>query len=344
MSQEFPLSTMQAAVIKEHGGPEVLDVRQVKRPAPGRGKVSVRVGACALNHLDIFVRRGMAGIEFKFPHVSGGDVAGWVDSVGEEVDDGIVGSTVLIDPLIDGHALGEGPDWGGLEEYVVVPADNVIELPSDAIDIQRYAALPIAYGTAHRMLFSRARLASGETVAVLGAAGGVGVACVQLAHRMGARVIACSSSDDKLAGLRALGADETVNVSQVDFSREIWALTEKKGADVVIDYNGQATWPGSIRCTGHGGRLVTCGATTGYDAVTDLRYVWTRELNIMGSDGWERKDILALVDLVRQGELDPVIHAVYPLSRIREAEADLEERRALGKVMVVPDGQLNATN
>lgn len=330
------MATMKAALIREHGGPEVLQLDEVERPWPGPGEILVRIGACALNHLDIFVRRGMPGMSFTFPHVSGGDIAGWVEAAGDAGGEHLVGRMVLIDPLVDGHALGEGP-WGGLAEYIVVPAENAMVLHEANPDLKRYASLPIAYGTAYRMLFTRADLRAGETIVVLGAAGGVGVACVQLAHSIGARVIACSSSDDKLARLRTLGADETINTGREDFSRRVWTLTGKQGADVVVDYNGKDSWPGSIRATRRGGRLVTCGATTGYEAVTDLRYVWTRELAILGSDGWTRADLQALLDLVQRGELEPVIHAVYPLSRIREAEAEIEERRTFGKVVVVPD-------
>lgn len=331
---------MQAALIREHGGPEVLDIGKVERPSPKSGEILVRVGACALNHLDIFVRRGMPGVHFSFPHVSGGDIAGWVESAGDAEGEPLVGSAVLIDPLVDGHALGEGP-WGGLADYIVVPAKNAIPIDEPNTDLKRYAALPIAYGTAYRMLFTRAHLQPGETMVVLGAAGGVGVACVQFGSRVGARVIACSSSDEKLARLRTLGAEETINTASEDFSRRVWGLTGKQGADVVVDYNGKDTWPSSIRCTRHGGRLVTCGATTGYEATTDLRYVWTRELAILGSDGWTRDDLRAIVQLVCDGEIDPVIHGVFPLSRIREAEAEIEERRAFGKVIVVPDRVLN---
>jgi alcohol dehydrogenase len=330
------MTTMQAALIREHGGPEVLEVREVERPTPGAGEVLVRIGACALNHLDIFVRRGMPGMRFSFPHVSGGDIAGWVDAAGDAAGEHLLGSAVLIDPLVNGHALGEGP-WGGLAEYIVVPVQNALPIGGSDTDLTRYAALPIAYGTAYRMLFTRARLQASETMVVLGAAGGVGVGCVQFGSRIGARVIACSSSDEKLARLRTLGAAETINTGTEEFSRRVWDLTGKQGAEVVIDYNGRDTWPGSIRCTRHGGRLVTCGATTGFEAVTDLRYVWTRELDILGSDGWTRDDLRAILDLVDEGEIVPVIHGVYPLSRIREAESEIEERRAFGKVVVVPD-------
>jgi NADPH:quinone reductase-like Zn-dependent oxidoreductase len=187
------------------------------------------------------------------------------------------------------------------------------------------------------MLFTRAELTSGETLVVVGASGGVGVACVQLAKRIDARVIACTSTDGKAERLRALGADETVVAPDGQFGRAVWDHTGRKGADVVVDYSGKDTWPQSLRCVSKGGRLTTCGATTGYDAVTDLRYLWVREIDIRGSDGWTREGLVTLRDLVAAGELRPVIHGVFPLSRAREAYAELEERRAFGKVVVVPD-------
>jgi alcohol dehydrogenase len=334
------VTLMQAAFIREHGGPEVLELGEIERPSPGHDEILVKVGACGLNHLDIFVRRGMPGVRLALPHTSGGDIAGWVEAAGDERWAPLIGKMVLLDPLVGHHALGENLK-GGLAEYVVAPAENAILLDGSPGDLTRYAALPIAYGTAYKMLFDRALLRSGETLLVLGAAGGVGVACVQFGRRVGARVIASSSSDQKLTRLRELGAQETINTGREDFSRRTWELTGKRGADVVVDYNGQETWPGSIRCTRHGGRLVTCGATTGFEAVTDLRYVWTRELDILGSDGWTRTGLEAIVNMVRDGELEPVIHRVYPLSRVREAFAELEERRAFGKVIVVPDGVMD---
>jgi alcohol dehydrogenase len=327
-------TAMQAAVLREHGGPEAFEVEEIERPEPGEGEILVRVLACALNHLDIFVRRGMPGVNLPLPHVAGGDIVGVVE-VGDER---LAGQTVLLDPLVGRHALGEGL-WGGLAEYVVAPAVNAIPLGPDPGDLHRYAALPIAYGTARRMLFVRARLESAETLLVLGATGGVGVACVQLASAHGARVIACSSSPAKLKPLRELGAAEVVD-TRGDWSSEVWRLTDKRGADVVVDYIGRDTWPASIRCTRREGRLVTCGATSGFDAVTDLRYVWTRELNVLGSDGWRREDLDSLVSDVRERRLDPVLHGVFPLSRVRDAVAELEERRAFGKVIVVPDAVL----
>jgi NADPH:quinone reductase-like Zn-dependent oxidoreductase len=289
--------------------------------------------------LDVFVRRGMPGVHLELPHIPGGDVVGIVDALGEGASEPGVGQLVLIDPMVDGGALGEHFP-GGLAEYVVAPAGNAILLEAGYIgrsDVARFAALPIAYGTARRMLFERARVKRGETVVVLGAAGGVGVACTQLASAAGARVVACSSSAAKLTRLTELGAAEVIDTSGQDFSARVWKLTGRVGADVVVDYLGADTWPGSIKALRPGGRLVTCGASTGYRAETDLRYVWTRELDILGSNGWARHDLVELVGQVRRGELEPEVHGVFRLSDVRAAVAELEERRAIGKVIVVPD-------
>lgn len=327
---------MWAAVIERHGGPENLSYRQIDRPEPGPGEVLLRVRYCGLNALDFFVRRGVPGIHVTLPHISGGDVVGEI-----VVGDGPLGyqpgTLYLVDPLIDGAALGEDRP-GGMAEYVAVPAANLIPLPQADPRPERYAALPIAYGTAHRMLFTRARLAPGETVAILGAAGGVGVACIQLARRVGATVIACSSSAAKLRRLQELGANEVIDTSQADFSAEIWRLTGKRGADVVVDYIGKDTLAASVRATRAGGRIATCGASSGAEATIDLRYVWVREIDLVGSDGWRRSDLDALVGMVGRGELDPVIDSTFPLERARDAVEVLEERRCLGKVLVTAGG------
>jgi alcohol dehydrogenase len=330
-------ATMTATVIREHGGPERLLLETVVRPAAGPGEVVVGVTACAINHLDIFVRRGMPGLTIPLPHTSGGDIAGRVVALGAGVTGIELGASVLVDPAVPGGALGE-TKAGGLAEYVAAPAANLIPLADDdPALLVAVAALPIAYGTAQRMLFDRAQLQAGETVVIVGASGGVGVACVQLAKQAGANVIAVTSSDAKGERLRKLGADLAVVAADGEFGKLVWEATGKRGADVVVDYSGKATWPQSIRCTRRNGRLVTCGATSGYDAVTDLRYVWVREIDIRGSDGWTRAGLVQLAGAVEMGALVPVIHALYPLSRAREALAELELRRAFGKVVVLPD-------
>jgi alcohol dehydrogenase len=317
---------MRAVVFHEHGGPEVLRLEERwPRPEPAANEALVEVKAVALNHLDIFVRRGMPGVHVELPHISGGDVAG--------IDVGS-GERVLIDPMVPAGALGENVQ-GAMAEYVSVPTTNLIPLPDD-VSFEQAAALPIAYGTAWKMLVERGRLAEGETVLVVGASGGVGTAVVQIAKLHGAVVYAASSSRQKNERLRQLGADHTIDTSDEDWGRHAWEATGKRGFDVVVDYSGKTTWPTSIRSLRHGGRLLTCGATSGYEAVTDLRYVWTREETIIGSDGWTRAAVEKLLELVREKKIEPVIDRVLPLERARDGEEAIERREVFGKVVLTP--------
>jgi len=332
------VQTMMAALMREHGGPEVLSVEAVPRPVPAAGEVLVKVAACSLSRLDIFIRDGMPGRVIRMPHVGGCDVAGWIEAVGPEVSGLEAGDPVLIDPFWNGEMLGEAY-WGGFSEYVTVSAQGILRL-SEAGRFVEYSCLPTAYGTAYRMLHTRGRLQAGESLVVVGASGGVGVACVQLGARAGARVIACTSSEDKAQRLRAIGADECVVAPDGQFGKQVWNLTGKQGADAVVDFTGTATWPQSLRSVKHGGRLLCCGATTGFEASTDLRYLWTREMDIRGSDGWKPEDLRQLVEIMAGHEFDPVIHAVFPLSRIQDAMRELEGRSCFGKIVVVPDGVL----
>ncbi|GIO54066.1 hypothetical protein BK138_03665 [Paenibacillus rhizosphaerae] len=326
---------MKAALILEHGDRNNVVVGDYPKPEAGHGEVLVRVKAVSLNHLDIFVRRGIPGRKLELPHISGGDVAGVVEEIGSGVTNVNPGDRVLIDPHIPGKgALGEDTT-GGLAEYVKVPAINLIPLPED-ISFDEAAALPIAYGTAWRMLITQGRLQANETIVILGASGGVGNAAVLIAKLAGARIIAAAGSDSKAEKLKELGADHVINYSKTDFSKEVWALTDKQGADIVVDYTGKATWPQSIKATRKGGRILTCGATTGFEAVTDLRYVWVREISIIGSNGWGEGDLHTLLDLVSRKKLKPVIDRVLPLEEIREAHRLIEEREFFGKIIIHP--------
>jgi alcohol dehydrogenase len=333
---------MRAVAFAQHGGPEVLQlVDDWPEPEPTLDEVVVKVDACALNHLDLFVRRGMPDVPIRLPRVPGGDIAGTVIALGRDVADVQVGQRVLVDPAItlpDGRsgALGENTD-GGLTERIAVPAANLIPLPA-GVGATAAAALPIAYGTAHRMLVARGQVKPGETVVVLGASGGVGTASVQLAAMIGAEVIAVSGSRDKLARLAGIGARHLVLASGQEYGAKVWKITGKRGADVIVDYTGQETWPATVRTVRHGGRILVCGATSGYRAVTDLRYVWVREATIIGSDGWRRADLETLVELVAAGRLRPVIDRVIGLDQVRRAEEDLEARRVFGKIVVDPHG------
>ncbi|MGQ0571686.1 MAG: zinc-binding dehydrogenase [Armatimonadota bacterium] len=331
---------MRAAVIHEHGGRDKILLEEVPRPAAGPGEIVVAVKACGLNHLDIFVRRGMPGMPVDLPRITGGDVAGVVDEIGSGVSGIAPGQRVMLDPEIitpngTPGALGEHAT-GGLAEYIKVSAGNAIPLP-DGVSFMQAAALPIAYGSAWRMMVTRGLVEAGEHVLVLGASGGVGTACVQIAKMRGCVVYAAASSQDKLERLRALGADVLVNYSdQPEFHRAVRGLTGGAGVDVVVNYTGGDTWVRSLKALKHGGRLLTCGATAGFDPKTDIRFIWRRELTILGSDGWRRDDLVALLDAVRAGRLKAVVDRVLPLEEIREGHRLLEEREVVGKVIITP--------
>ena len=326
---------MRAIVFREHGGSDVLKLEaQWPRPVPGPHEALIEIKVCALNFLDIFVRRGMPNKKTEFPHISGGDGAGVVAELGSAVTGVTVGQRVLIDPAVPEGALGEDTQ-GLMAQFAVVAAANLIPLPDD-VSFEDAAALPIGYGTAWRLMMDRGQVRLGETVFIHGASGGVGTACVQIGKLAGATVYAGSSSAAKRARLTELGADAVIDTSAVDWGRQLWQLTGKQGVDMVVDYSGKDTWPTSVRSVKKGGRILTCGATSGFEAVTDLRYVWTREETIIGSDGWTREGLLSLVDLVRRKKIRPVIDRVVPMSDVQAAEDALERREAFGKILLVP--------
>ncbi|MHA1567475.1 MAG: zinc-binding dehydrogenase [Alphaproteobacteria bacterium] len=325
---------MKAAVIEEQGGPENIVYRDWPDPLPGHEDVLIHVKACGLNHLDIFVRRGMPGMPVPMPFISGGDIAGIVEAVGDQVQGIKIGARVLLNPSTPDGMMGEQIQ-GGLAELACCPASHVIPIPS-SVTFEQAACLPVAYGTARRMLLTRARLKAGQTVLVLGASGGVGNAAVQIAKQVGARVIACAGSEEKCQRLTQIGADHVINYNQQDFSREAWRLTDKKGVDVVVNFTGGDSWVPSLRAMRKQGRLVTCGATAGFDPKTDIRYIWIRELEILGSDGWTTDDIATLLDDVAAGHIEPIISHVFPLEQARAAEELMEARGIFGKILLVP--------
>jgi alcohol dehydrogenase len=333
---------MRAAVVREHGDIDsILLEDDFPEPELEAGFVKVAVKACSLNYHDIFSRRGMPGITLPLPLVIGSDIAGEVTEIGAEVEGVRPGDRVLIDPFFPGRGM-IGERWnGGRAQFCVAHASQLVPIP-DAVSFEVAASIPLAYATAHRMLVTRGSVTEDDTVLVMGASGGVGTASVLLAKRAGATVLACASSPDKLERLSKLGADHTINYIEQDMREATWEIVGKPritgsgGVDLLVNCTGGGTWNDSIRCLARGGRLVTCGATAGFDEQVDVRYIWTFEHSLLGSNGWTRDDIVAMLGFAEDGSLLPVIDKVMPLSEVHEAERLMEARQVFGKIVLVP--------
>jgi NADPH:quinone reductase-like Zn-dependent oxidoreductase len=336
-------TTMRALVLRKHGGLDDLEVvDNHPMPVATEGHVVIRVRASSFNYHDVFTMRGMPGIKVPLPVVIGLDMAGVIADVGAGVTGWKAGDRVLVNPLNKTKGLmGEMMD-GGMAEYCLVAADQLIAMPA-GVSFEQAASLPVAYGTAHRMLITHDTVKKGERVIVLGASGGVGTGCVMLAKHLGAEVIACTSSAEKVAKLKEFGADEVINIKDTDFSK--WAVEKygkpqrrsyEGGVDVVINFTGGDTWHPSLRCLKRGGKLVVCGATAGYDPKEDLRYVWSFELKIIGSNSFYDDDLQALMKLIAEAKMKPVIDKVLPLEQAREGLRLIQDREVIGKVVVAP--------
>ncbi|ETW95825.1 MAG: zinc-binding dehydrogenase [Candidatus Entotheonella factor] len=334
---------MKAVAIYAHGGMEEL-VYDTDFPEPeiGPNEVLIDIKATSLNYHDVFTRRGMPGIKIPMPMIMGLDIAGEIAQLGPGVDGWSVGERVLIDPIdrVAGGLMGETIP-GGLAERCRAAVHQLIRIP-DGVSFADAASLPVAYGTAHRMMLTQGQVQAGERVLILGASGGVGTCCVFLAKMAGAEVVACASSEAKLDRLRQFGADHLINYTTHEFHHEVFRLFGKPhrrgggGVDMVINYTGGDTWVPSLRSLRKGGRMLTCGATAGYDPPTDIRYIWTFELQLLGSNGWTVDDLERLLNMVQTGKLKPVIDRVLPLTEAAEALRLLEEREVIGKVIVEP--------
>jgi alcohol dehydrogenase len=276
----------------------------------------------------------MPGFPVPMPFISGGDVAGEIAALGPGVTGWQVGDRVALHPVTPEGMMGEEVP-GGMAEYVRIAAQNLIRL-APHVGFDAAAAVPIAFGTAIRMLFEIGRIEASDLVLVLGASGGVGVACVQLAKMIGAKVIAAAGSDEKCGELRRIGADHAINYATSDFSREAWTLSGKKGVDVVVNYTGGDTWIPSLRALKPRGKLLTCGATAGFETANDMRFIWVRELQILGSNSYSKENIATALDHVAAGRVAPVISHRLPLSEAREAERLMEERKFIGKIVLLP--------
>jgi NADPH:quinone reductase-like Zn-dependent oxidoreductase len=335
--------TMKALVLRRHGGRDDLAVvSDYPMPEPVAGHVVIRVRASSFNYHDVFTMRGMPGIKVPLPVIIGLDMAGEISAVGADVTGWKPGDRVLVNPLDKRKGLmGEMLD-GGMAEYCRVSSDQLIAMP-DGVSFADAASLPVAYGTAHRMLVTHDTIKRGERVLILGASGGVGTGCVILAKLLGAHVIACASSADKMRRLQDMGADEVINYQEVDFSK--WAVEKygkpqrrsfEGGVDVVINFTGGNTWLPSLKCLKRGGKLLVCGATAGHDPQEDLRYVWTFELKIIGSNSFYDDDLASLLAMIAAGKIKPVVDKVLPLEEAAEGLRLIEERKVVGKVVVTP--------
>ncbi len=340
---------MKAAVFDTHGGPEVLRIDDVPTPEPEAGEVRVSVRACGLNHLDLFVRRGIPGVPPSLPHVGGAEVVGRVDALGPGVTGWVVGDPVIVNPTLFCGAceeclrgrqplcdrfgvLGEHT-WGGLAEYVVVPARNLLALPA-GVDPTHAATTPLTFQTAWRALFTQARLRPGESVLVLGGSGGVAVAAIQMAAEAGAVVYAVTSGARKVEQVAALGAHRVFDRSETSFAREVWSATGKRGVDVVVENVGAATWSDSLRALARGGRLVTFGATTGPIGETNINLVFWRQLSIIGSTMGAHADFRSAMRWLAEGKVRPVVDSVIALEDIRSAHERLESGDVFGKLVI----------
>jgi len=340
---------MKAVRIHQFGGPEVLTYEDIPDPQPRKDQVLVRVKACALNHLDVWVRKGLPGV--KLPHILGSDIAGEIAEVGEYISGLRRGQRVLVAPMhYCGHCdkcvaglqnqcrqftvLGNGVD-GGNCELIAVLAANVIPIP-DALDFNQAASVPLVFVTAWHMLVGRAGVRPGQTVLVLGASSGVGIAAIQIAKLFHCRVITTAGDENKLEKARALGADYGIDHYKQKISEEVRKITNKEGVDIVIEHVGAATWDESLKSLKTAGVLVTCGATTGPNVGIDLRHLFARQLSLLGSYMGTMGELHEVLKHVFAGRLRPVVDRVFPLSDLRAAHEYLENSKMFGKIVVNP--------
>jgi alcohol dehydrogenase len=334
---------MRALVLTAHGGLDNLAVvDDHPRPQAVEGHVVIRVRASSFNYHDVFTMRGMPGIKVPLPVIIGLDMAGEIVALGDGVGRWKTGDRVLVNPVNKRKGLmGEMLD-GGMAEYALVAADQLIAMP-EGVSFAEAASLPVAYGTAHRMLITHETVKAGDRVLILGASGGVGTGSVILAKMLGAHVIACGSSEAKLTRLKEIGADEVIDYTKVDFSK--WAVEKygkpqrrsyEGGVDVIVNFTGGDTWQPSLKCLKRGGKLLVCGATAGHNPAEDLRYIWTFELKIIGSNSFYDDNLSALMAMIAAGKIKPVIDKVLPLEQAREGLRLIQDREVIGKVIIEP--------
>jgi 2-desacetyl-2-hydroxyethyl bacteriochlorophyllide A dehydrogenase len=353
MTETANAGLMWASVFHEYGGLDVLRYEQVPRPPVGRDDVLIRVHATGVNAFDLMVREGRYKPNKTFPHILGEDIAGTVAALGPEVREPFrIGQRVFVYAAVGcgrcEMCLAGSPNVcvdyryfgahlpGGYAQYVAVPSFNVIPMP-EGITFEEGAAFVLNFLTAWHELVTRAQVRPGETVLVLAAGSGIGIAAIQILKLVGCRVIATASTEEKLRRAKALGADELINYREQDFQKEVMRLTAKRGVDVVFENVGSTTWDQSVRSLTRGGRLVTCGGTAGYDVTMSVAYVFHKELTIIGSNHGTKPELLRMLPLLAAGKLRPVVDRVFPLQEARAAHEYIQDRRVFGKVVLVPE-------
>jgi NADPH2:quinone reductase len=346
---------MKATVFHEHGFVDVLKYEDFPNPVIEEGQVLVDVKAVALNHLDLFVRKGIPGINLEMPHILGSDISGVIREVGSKVSEDLQpGQRVVVDPglscgVCEFCKIGEESlctqygiigehTRGGYADLIALDAQNIVPVPEDVeLDFPHLAAAPLTFMTAWRMLHPKARIKEGDSVLIIGIGGGVSLAALQIAKVAGARILVTSSSDEKLEKATALGADAGINHKKnPDYNKEVWTLTNKRGVDIVVDSVGEVTWERSLRSLTKGGRLVTCGATSGSKAMTNVSLVFWKQLEILGSTMSSRSELRDVLKLVWNGSLTPVVDSVLPLSEAKKAHERLERGEQFGKIVLEP--------
>jgi NADPH:quinone reductase-like Zn-dependent oxidoreductase len=342
---------MKAIRVPRHGGPEVLEIADLPDPRPGPGEVLVEIRAAGVNHLDTWVRRGMPGMKLPLPMIPGSDGAGVIAATGPGVTEWKVGDQVFVSPgyscgRCEACGSGQEPlcrDYGLLGEHrdglqaerVVLGARQVLPLP-EGLSFEEGAAFPLVFLTAWHMLVARAGLRPGDDVLIQAGGSGVGTAAIQIARLFGARVLATVGSEEKAAKAKALGADQVINYRTTDVLDAARRATGKRGVDIVVESTGQETWEKSVQCLARGGRLVTCGATTGHEATTDLRFVFFKGLSILGSTMGSRAELLRVARFVGERRLRPIIDRVLPFEKVADAHRALQERATFGKIVLTP--------
>jgi alcohol dehydrogenase len=332
---------MKAVVFHQHGGPEQLHWEEAPDPVCGAEDVVIRIRAAALNGFEPMILMKTTSLRTPLPMILCGDGAGEIAEVGSAVEGWRKGDRVSVFPMVEGEGMTGETRQGTAAELMRLPARNLVRMP-DGLSFEQAAALPIAYATALRMMGARGHVKAGEKVLILGATGGVGTACVQLAKAAGAEVVACGSAGWKLEKLKELGADHVCDTGTTDFRQLVWDLYGKPrmrgggGVDVVVNYVGGDTWVDSLKCIAPGGRMLVCGASAGYATENDCRYIWTYEISIIGSNSWSMEDQAEMLRMAADGRILPVIHSVRPMAEAAEAMQDLIDRKVFGKSVLVP--------